>query len=130
MATLLVQVGTNERATLPLMAQRPVEVVPVGPRTITNLESRLAFTNEGALAIVDFNLPPAVANLECGPFLVQNANGLRVNAAAGDTVSIGGSASVAGGNARCVQVGGVVLFLCINATEWDATTVQRVWIVT
>lgn len=84
------------------------------------------FTNEGTTAKIDFTLPAAVAGMEF-TFIVQDADGLRVVAAAGDTIRIGGSVSATAGNADSTSVGSVLRLIAVNATEWIAVAHEGTW---
>jgi len=87
------------------------------------------FTNEGAAAIVVFTLPTAVSG-QSYTFIVQDADLLRVVAAAGDTIRLGSSVSAAAGNVESTAIGDVVELIAINATEWIARSVIGTWTVT
>jgi hypothetical protein len=96
-----------------------VNVNASGPVSVTAAQTGDVFTNEGAGAEVNHNLPTAVAGL-IYTFVVQAAQNLRVTAAAGDTIRVAGSVSGAAGNIVNATVGGTVTILAINATEWIA----------
>lgn len=87
------------------------------------------YSNEGAAAISPFVLPAAAAGLRFG-FIVQDADGIRVTAAAGDTIQISTALSAAAGKAESTTIGSTVYLIAINATEWIATSVVGVWTVT
>jgi len=87
------------------------------------------FTNEGASALQVFTLPSAAQNFTY-TFHVQDADGLQVTAAAGDTIRIGGSVSAAAGNTSSVSIGSCIKLQCINVTEWVAVSVVGVWSIT
>ena len=98
-------------------------------RAVLSTESGTTFTNEGATAEVPFNLPTAVAGLRyC--FIIQDADGIQVNAAAGDTIRIAGSVSATAGLVEATTIGNVVELVAINATEWVAKSVIGTWTVT
>tara|TARA_R110002126_G_scaffold596_4_gene3701 strand:- start:2571 stop:3902 length:1332 start_codon:yes stop_codon:yes gene_type:complete len=98
-------------------------------RSVLSTESGTTFTNEGATAEVPFNLPTAVAGLRyC--FIIQDADGIQVNAAAGDTIRIAGSVSATAGLVEATTIGNVVELVAINATEWVAKSVIGTWTVT
>lgn len=92
------------------------------------------FTNEGASALIVFNLPTAVLNTTTGgyryTFYVQDVDGLQVVAAAGDTIRVGTSVSAAAGNIQSTNIGSCITLQCINATEWVAQSVIGSWTVT
>lgn len=91
------------------------------------LDNYKVFTNEGAGAAITFNLPSAVAGLTY-TFYVQNANGLVVDAAAGDTIRILALVTAAGGNVSSVTIGSSVTLVAINATEWVAISSLGTWV--
>lgn len=112
-------------------ASRPVEASTAGagaPNLLLASESRVLITNEGATAEAYNALPSAAATLEF-PFYCQDADGIRVIAAAGDTIRLGGAASAAAGFVRSVVVGSALILTCINATEWVATSIVGTWTV-
>lgn len=96
--------------------------------TLTGGEVGKTLTNEGAAAQVVATLPPARAGLSYS-FVVQDADGLRVQAGSGDTVRIAASVSAAAGYAECATIGNAVTFVAINGTEWVATSVVGTWTV-
>jgi len=77
------------------------------------------WTNEGAAAKAYFTLPTAAAQA-WGIFYVQDADGLRVTAGAGDTIRIGATVSSAGGYCESTTIGDSITIIAINATEWVA----------
>ena len=98
-------------------------------RAVLSTESGTTFTNEGATAEIPFNLPTAVAGLWY-TFIVQDADGIQVNAASGDTIRIAASVSAAAGLCESATIGNTVTLCAINATEWVATSVIGTWTVT
>jgi hypothetical protein len=99
-----------------------------------NQDRGFHFTNEGASALIVFNLPTAVTNTTTGGyyynFFVQDADGLQVVAAAGDTIRVGPSVSAAAGNIQSTTIGSSIRLHCINATEWVCEAVVGTWAVT
>lgn len=87
------------------------------------------FTNEGASALQVFTLPSAAQNFTY-TFFVQDADGLQVTAAAGDTIRVGSSVSAAAGNISSTNIGSCIKLQCINVTEWVAVSVVGSWVVT
>lgn len=71
------------------------------------------FTNEWAGALVAFTLPSAVANYKVS-FVIQNAFGLSITPAWGDTINGGWVVSY-------TTVWDVIELICINNNEWIAT---------
>lgn len=89
------------------------------PNILTALESGTVLTNEGTTAENYHTLPTAVAGYEF-TFIVQDADGIRVTAAAGDTIRVAAGVSAAAGFVRCATQGAVLRLVSINATEWIA----------
>lgn len=83
-------------------------------------------TNEGATAQIVVNLPAAAANLEVEGY-VQDADGIKFVAAAGDTIRIEASVSPAAGYISSTTVGSAVRLVAINATEWVAVSFTGTW---
>lgn len=119
----LTPAGTGAaRIAAPTYTQVPVTAIATGAnRNVTTAESRTAFTNEGATARQDFTLPAAAANLSYA-FIVQDTDGVRVIAGAGDTIRIAASVSAAAGRIDSITIGDSVTLLAINSTEWIATS--------
>lgn len=96
------------------------------------LDSKNCFrfvTNEGAGARVDFTLPAATAGLTF-KFYVQDADGIRVTAGAGDTIRMEALVSAAAGRIDSTTIGSCTQLVAINDTEWVAEFVTGVWTVT
>lgn len=85
------------------------------------------FTNEGATGAVTFNLPTAVAGLTF-TFVVQDAVGIVISAAAGDTIRIDTLVTAAGGSVTSTAIGSSVTLVAINATEWVAIAALGTWV--
>ena len=97
----------------------------------TNDQGR-TFTNEGSAGLASarpFNLPTAVAG-ESFTFVTQDADLLRVVAAAGDTIRLGRTVSAVAGNIESTAIGDVIELIAINATEWIARSIVGTWTVT
>lgn len=92
----------------------------------SNLYNRLLLTNEGATAKNYYNLPSAASGLDIA-FYVQDADGIRIVAAAGDTIRVAASVSSVAGYCEATTVGNYVRLVAINATEWVATSVVGTW---
>jgi hypothetical protein len=113
---------------------RPITGVPLTaqastPVTLTAESSGRTYTNEGASAEINFTLPTAAAGLEF-KFIVQDTDGIQVNAATGDTIRVAGSVSAAAGNIDAATIGNAVHLVAINATEWIAQSYVGTWNVT
>ena len=87
------------------------------------------YTNEGATAEANFVLPTAVASY-IFTFICQDADGIKVTAASGDTIRLGANVSAAAGNVASTTIGSSVTLVSINATEWMATSIVGTWVVT
>lgn len=94
-----------------------------------NSERGCCFTNEGATGLVTLTLPTAVAGYEAS-FDVQDADGIKVLAASGDTIRMDGLVSAAAGFAQSTAIGSTLRIRAINATEWIAESSQGTWTVT
>lgn len=120
------------RATsLGLRAIREVEASTVGsgaPNILLASESRKILTNEGAAAEAYNALPSAAVGLEY-VFYCQTVNGIRIVAAAGDTIRLGPNVSAAAGFVRSEIVGSALVLVAINATEWVAISIIDIWTV-
>lgn len=105
-------------------------IAKTGAYTVTVADNLATFTNEGTAASVPFSLPSAVKDLQYS-FYVQDADGLSVIAAAGDTIRLSASVSAAAGNASSTNVGSGITLTAINSTEWVAVNgISGVWLVT
>lgn len=102
--------------------------VAAGPNVIVPLESRRLFTNEGTAAENHHNLPPAAAGLEF-KWIVQDADGIQINAVGDDTIRIVGLASAAAGRVESATIGSAIRLVAINATEWVAQYATGSWTV-
>ena len=102
-----------------ILGELDVEAVASTPHTVVALESRRVFTNEGGTAEIVHNLPSAAGGGTYS-YIIQDADGIRVNAAAGDTLRIGATVSAAAGRIQSTTIGDTVTLVAINATEWVA----------
>ncbi len=109
----------------PLYAERSVEAVTT-TKSPASTESREAYTNEGDADGASVTLPAAAAGLEYTA-IVQAAQLLTINAAAGDTIRLGPNVTAAAGYVRSNVVGSRLILLAINATEWIATSFSGEW---
>ena len=103
---------------------------------VVTADAGKTFTNEGASAEVDFTLPTAAQSEGPFTFINQDADGLRVIAAAGDTIRIGvgaGAVTATAGNIKPenpTDIGAMVTLVAINATEWMAVSINGAWTAT
>lgn len=98
------------------------------PNTLVLGENGKVLTNEGATARAYNALPAAVAGLDFR-FVVQDSDGMRITAAAGDTIRIAGSVSAAAGYIQNATIGSAIHLIAINATEWIAVSYVGTWTV-
>ena len=94
--------------------------------TVSVNETNALLTNEGATASVPFTLPAAADGLQY-QFCVQDADGLTITAAAGDTIRISSSVTAAAGTVTSTAIGSCVTLKAINATEWFAVSSIGTW---
>lgn len=112
-----------------ILAKTLVEANTAGsgaPNVIVAAESRTTYTNEGSTAQNYHTLPAAAAGVKLR-FICQDADGIRIVAAAGDTIRNAATASAAAGFIQCTTIGNVIDLEAINATEWFTTTVIGTW---
>lgn len=114
-----------------LLSNKLVEANVAGsgaPNVLVASESGTVLTNEGATAENYHTLPAAVAGLEY-TFIVQDTDGIRITAAAGDTIRpiAGTAASATGGFIRCATAGAYMRLQAINNTEWICVGSAGVW---
>lgn len=100
------------------------------PNILTAGEVGKVFTNEGAGSKNYHTLPAARAGLGPYTFVVQDADGMRIVAGAGDTIRIAASVSAGAGLIECTTIGNTVTLIAINATEWVAISYVGTWTVT
>lgn len=96
------------------------------PKTLAASESGTIFSNEGATGAITFNLPTAVANYVY-TFIVQDADGINITAAAADTIRFGGTVTATAGTISSTTIGSTITLVAINATEWVATSLIGSW---
>jgi len=114
-----------------LEVEANVDTVTV-PNQISASESGKVFTNEGSTADNEHDLPAAASGLTY-TFVVQDAtNGIKANAAAGDTIRFGSSVSASGGNidSGTSTKGNVCVLIAVNSTEWFVTSLVGTWTIT
>lgn len=95
---------------------------------LTVQETGKNLTNEGTTARNYNTLPSAAAGMSF-EFVVQDADGMRIVAAAGDTIRVAGSVSAAAGYIQNATVGSAIRLLAVNATEWIAVNYVGTWTV-
>ena len=96
------------------------------PNVLTVLESGTILTNEGSTAENHHNLPTASSGLVFH-FVVQDTDGIQINASTGDTIRVAGSVSSAAGTAEAATIGDTLSLVSINATEWVAIASHGTW---
>lgn len=100
------------------------------PVSLASTDANKIYTNEGASALIVFNLPTAVKGIGPYTFIVQDTDGIQVVAASGDTIRVGVNASATAGNAQSTVIGSSITIVAINVTEWIAYSVTGTWVVT
>ena len=81
--------------------------------------------NTGAAALVVVDLPQASSGIKY-TFVITDADGFRLKATNGDTITISGTTSSANGTMTCAQVGGSVTIYG-SSGGWYASASARVW---
>jgi hypothetical protein len=114
--------------TVVVSAVGPPVVAHTTSGDLSNADKGKFHTNEGASALVTLTLPSAVAGGSM-EFYVHNINGIRVQAATGDTIRllIAGNITPAGGYVESIVVGDYLRLVAINATEWIACIDYNNW---
>lgn len=123
--------ATANNASTPgaIRQSRPVEANAAGsgaPNVLAAIETNTVLTNEGSTATNYHTLPTAVAGYVF-TFCVQDADGLRVTAAAADTIRVIDKVTASAGYIESTTIGSTVTLVAINATEWFATSIKGVW---
>lgn len=89
-------------------------------------DNETIFTNEGAVAAVNFSLPAAVQDIGFG-FLVDAAQTLTVTVQAGEIIRVGADASSAGGTWFSNLPGSFMRIRCNKAGQWFAESQLGAW---
>jgi hypothetical protein len=110
----------------PTIAAAPTVVADADGATLTSADNGKCYTNEGASFTVPFTLPTAAAGMVF-TFVVQDGDGMTVQAATGDTLRNGATVTGAGGGWSNTTIGSVLMVLSINDTEWITVTVIGTW---
>jgi len=122
-------IGSAGSTPAPIMQSREVEASTAGsgaPNVLAANESNKVLTNEGTTAENYHTLPSAAAGYVF-TFVVQDADGLRVVAAGGDTIRVIDKVTAAAGYLSSTTIGSTVTLVAINGTEWIATSISGVW---
>jgi len=97
------------------------------PNVLSETETLKTLTNEGATAEQYNTLPGASSSGYIYEACVQDSDGLRLTAAAGDTIRSVASVTTAGGYITSSTIGSCVELKSINATEWMVTSITGAW---
>lgn len=108
--------------------ETPVEAKTANYTIVTADDGKI-FTNEGTTALVILTLPTAVAGFEVG-FLVLDTDGIKIQAATGDTIRVFDQVSVSAGVAQSTVSGSTLYLIAIDATSWVTTDGIGTWDVT
>jgi hypothetical protein len=111
--------NTDGNSATGLRVARFIEAVTT-TKSASAVESNELYTNEGDADGATVNLPTAAAGL-CYTAVVQAAQTLTIDAAAGDTIRVGANVTAADGAIDSATVGDSVTLCAVNATEWVAT---------
>jgi hypothetical protein len=103
------------------------DVYTITTETLSVYKSGQMYTNEGATADITLTLPGAAANKNF-EFYVKTNKYLKIQASAGDVISIAGTSTAAAGYIRSTTVGNAIKIVAINATDWVAVSVVGVWL--
>lgn len=128
-ATFTTRDATVVRVDGPFRSRRAIEASTAGsgsPNVLTSDESQLYLSNEGSSAQNYHTLPSAIAGLTY-TFLVQDADGIRVTAASGDTIRLSEVVSASAGYVQSTTIGSAITLVAVNATEWIATEICGTW---
>ncbi len=98
------------------------------PNTLLGTETRKVIVGANVGEMNGHVLPAAVINLAF-TFICNNANGVRVKAAASDTIRVDASITITEGYIESTVVGSAVELVCIDGTEWIATSIVGTWVV-
>lgn len=112
-----------------ILTERRVVANTTDPLALTHSDSFTCYTNEGGTANINFTLPAAAAGLQY-TFIVQDADGLQVDAVGNDTIRIATAVSGAAGNIASTTIGSTVTLLAINGVEWISIATNGTWVVT
>jgi hypothetical protein len=99
------------------------------PLVLTAEDSGRVINAANGTAKAQVNLPPAATGLTY-PFIVYLAPGLRIRAAAGDVIRIGGvGSSGTAGYAESTTLYSALILVAVNATYWMAISATGTWTV-
>jgi hypothetical protein len=120
-----------------LLTQLQVLPEAASPVTVNARDSNTVYTNEGAGAPVQMNLPPTAVGLAY-TFAVKATQTFTIWAAAGSTVRLAGTASGVSdrgagntvGYISAANLGSSVTLVAVNATEWLAVSIVGQWNIT
>jgi len=129
LADLDTALATIAAELLNLVGEVEANTAGVGaPNILTAGETGKILTNEGATALNYHTLPTAAAGLTF-TFLVRDADGLRITAAAGDTIELEAVVTKAAGYVESTTIGDRVTLVAVNDTEWVDVALRGVWTV-
>lgn len=93
---------------------------------LSDSENEMVSTNEAATSESTITLTSAIPGLRYS-FVVQDSDGIKIQAVAGDTIRIAGSVSASAGYVRSSTVGDTICLQAINGTEWVAMYYVGTW---
>lgn len=114
--------GTAWSALLPV-------IIKTTTQALDSADVPMVVSNEGATSQPNFTLPAAVGTTLSRMllFVAQDADGIKITAASGDTIRDGGTVSASGGYIQTTVQGATLWLISINATEWIVFAKQETW---
>lgn len=94
--------------------------------TLTTAQSDSILENTGATAQVVLTLPAASAGLQY-TFLVQDTDGIRIRAPSSTYIRVGATSSTAAGYVESATQYSSITIVCLNSTNWVATSSVGTW---
>lgn len=126
------QIATNISDIDTLEAEPSVEIDTTNtvgaPNTLIGTETRKVIVGANTSEKNGHVLPAAVVNLAF-TIICNHVNGIRIVAAASDTIRIDASKTKVEGYIESTVVGSAVELVCIDGTEWIATSIVGTWVV-
>jgi len=104
-------------------------VVKTSSYAIQAGDSEIIFVNTGAGGLVTLTLPAATQNLHFR-FIVTNANGIKVQLHAGDSMQVGNGNATAGGYAQSTILGACLDLFATASGQWFAFNQDNNWSLT
>ena len=99
--------------------------------SLSTSNSHKTHTNVGATGVASGRIAtlPTVSTRLRYPFLIENANGLRVKASGTNLIRVEGSLSIAGGYIESVDPGASIVLIGVSSSLWIAAFRSGEWLV-